>query len=142
MTQGGIPPLLSRASHYFQTIFTNASYVLGGLYQDWVLRIVNWSTVAYIIIGLVVVLVPLKLILRARAKQNLRPLNYGIEQVGGGLANIVIGGLGVAWFNLVIGLSPFFVEVPLTFGFVALYFLLILDVFWLKRTFRKAVNLS
>src|SRR2546426_1760971 len=142
MSQGAIPPLLSRAVHYFQMIFTNASYVLGGFYQDLVLRIVNWSTVAYIIIGLVVVLVPLKLILRARAEQYLRPLNHGIEQVGGGLANIVIGGLGVAWFNLVIGLSPFFVAAPLTFGFVALYFLLILDVFCLKRTFRKAVNLS
>src|SRR2546427_5120546 len=115
MSQGAVPPLLSRAVHYVQVIFTNASYVLGGFYQDLVLRIVNWSTVAYIIIGLVVVLVPLKLILRARAKQYLRPLNHGIEQVGGGLANIVIGGVGGGVVHLGTRLWPLFVEAPSTF---------------------------
>jgi hypothetical protein len=134
MSQNGISPILNRASELAQ----NVGYILGGYYQEWALRLINWTTFPYILIGFVVVFVPLKLFLRRRAKQYLNPLSYGLEQVGMGLSNVVIGGLGVAWVNLVIGLSPFFLTVPLTIVPVALYFLLILDVFWLKRLFRKA----
>jgi hypothetical protein len=141
MSQEDFSPHLLKIGHIINSAFTKVTYVIGGLYQDWILRAINWATVPYILLGLAAVMVPLKLVLRARAKQYLPPLNYGISQVGNGLSNIVIGALGVAWFNLALGLSPFFLVAPLTMAFVALYFVLIIDVFWLKGTFRKATSL-
>ena len=128
--------------HLIQRGFTNGGYILGGFYQGWILSVVNWSTVPYTLLALAVVFVPLKLILRWKARQYLDPFRNGVKSVGDGLCNVVIGGLGTAWFNLAVGLSPFFLKVPVTIGLVALYFLLIVDVFWLKRTFRKASSLS
>jgi hypothetical protein len=88
------------------------------------------------------VYIPLKLFLRARARQYIPFLSNGVKQIGDGGFNIVIGGLGTAWVNLFVGLSPFFLIPPLTLVFVGVYLLLIVDVFFLKRTFRKTAGLS
>ena len=141
MFQLQVSPLLSRTAHSLQSLINFGTLVLGGFFQDWAVRIINWSTFPYIIVGLVVVLVPLKLYLKARAKQYLAPFRSGLGQVTDGLGNIVIGGLGVAWFNMAVGLSPFFLVAPITIGLVALYFGLIIDVFAMKKVVRRAINL-
>ena len=87
------------------------------------------------------VLVPMKLYLRRRARRYLPVFQTALTQVTDGTGNIVIGGLGVAWFNMAVGLSPFFIVAPITIGVVVLYFGLIVDVFFLKRVLRKAVRL-
>ncbi|HEV2119943.1 MAG TPA: hypothetical protein VGS11_07570 [Candidatus Bathyarchaeia archaeon] len=125
-----------------ESLSTNAGYVLGGFYQYWVLSMVNWSTIWYILFAFVLVFVPLKLILRAKTKQYLPFVRSGLKHIGEGGCNIVLGGLGMAWVNLIVGLSPYFVTAPLTLVFVGLYFLLIMDVFWLKRTFRWSARLA
>ncbi len=141
MSQSQISTMLIRAGHSLQGTYNFATLVLGGFSQDWALRLVNWSNVPYWIIGLVVVLVPLKLYLKRRARHYLPMFQTALTQVTDGTGNIVIGGLGVAWFNLAVGLSPFFIVAPITIGVVILYFGLIVDVFFLKRVLRKAVRL-
>jgi hypothetical protein len=139
MSQTKISPHLVQVGQYAEKASQYGSLVLGGFYQDWALQIINWSTIGYILLGLVLVLVPLKLYLKYRAKQYLQPFSHGLEVVTDGLGNVAIGGLGVAWVKLAVGLYPFFLTAPITIGVVALYFGLVVDVILLKKTVRKAI---
>ena len=88
------------------------------------------------------VMVPLNLIMRKRAKHLLPWYRAGVRRILDGICNVVIGGLGVGWWALIVGLSPFFFTAPLVIIPIALYGLAIADIFWLKRTFRKASELA
>src|SRR2546427_3839600 len=108
MSQSQISQMLIRAGHSLQGVYSFATLVLGGFSQDWALRLVNWSNVPYWIIGLAVVLVPLKLYLKRRARHYLPVFQTAMIQVTDGTGNIVIGGLGVGWVHIAGGLGPLF----------------------------------
>ena len=108
MSQNKISPHFVQVGQYAEKASQYGSLVVGGFYQDWALQIINWSTIGYILLGLVLTLVPLKLYLKYRAKQYVEPFSHGLEIVTDGLGNVAIGGLGVAWVKLAVGLYPFF----------------------------------
>jgi hypothetical protein len=142
MSSQNISPIIQRISQAVSQGVNYASMVFGAFYSDWAVQLVNWHTFPYVLAIVIGVMVPTNLILRKRAKHLLPRYRTGVGRFLEGMCNVVIGGLGVGWWALIVGLSPFFFTAPMVIIPIALYGLAIADIFWLRSTFRKASEIS
>jgi len=107
---------------------TNVLTFAGRLTPPWIIGIIS----AFAVTGLYFHFV---------AKDHLSSFKNVTHAVTSRCWNLVIGGLSKAFFNLAIGLVPFW-QNPWIFVVLGLYFGLILDVVWMKRWFGRAVRLN
>jgi hypothetical protein len=138
MSSQNVSPILQKIFQAVSQGGDKAALVFGAYYSDWAVQLVNWHTLPYVLAVVIGVMVPTNIILRKKAKHLLPWYRSVVSRVLDGMCNVVIGGLGAGWWVLIVGLSPFFFTAPLVIVPIALYGLMILDIFWLKRTFRKA----
>src|SRR2546425_4720688 len=92
-------------------------------------------------IGIIGAFAAIALYFHFKAKDHLEGFRNVTRLVGGRCWNVVIGGLSKAFYNLAIGLLPFW-QNPWIFVVLGVYSFLILDVVWLKRWFGRAVKLN
>jgi len=135
-----IRPLITSIGQAIWRASPMLTFVFGFIFQKNVLAFAGLLTLPRII-GIIGSFAVVGLYFHFRAKDKLRSFQKATHLVGSRCWNIVIGGLSKAFFDLAIGLLPFW-QNPWIFVVLGLYSFLVLDVIWMKRWFGRAARLN
>lgn len=131
---------LKRFGGYLWKVSPVAAIVLGFLFQQnviWFSTRITLPLGAAIVAGVAVARVYFGFV----AKSHFNGFTMVALGVGNRGWEVVIGGLSKAWYDLSLGLLPFWRD-PWVFLPIGLYFVLIMDIVWLRRIFGRAARIG
>ena len=113
--------------------------VLGFVFQKEVLAAITSPYFIWVSVTIISVVTGSRLYVHFRAQTQLASFGNVVAGAAGHGYNIVIGGLTKAAYDLSMGLLPFW-ENPWILVVLGTYYFLIVNVWWMKRSFGKMVR--